>query len=344
MDSSHSTNKPLKELVLLVTSWTENDQVCEIINRKERLKDPRIAEHVTQHYLLKRDPLWCGLLLFNFRMVAHEGAIVTASSWSFILATAHLYNSLRQAGILHSRWRDMEHIVSMHRAENLYIGEPPKTFEACSKRFALAMGMSASNLARNRRSHIGESSGSKIRKLEMLAPVSWSFKSRLCDSDRGTGLGPSEIMQVLSKTFSRKGLADIKLDFTVDICRIVFGLSCAMQLEASELTFNHFEMHIMCWGLLRSVHKALRGNLPEWSELYRDHRDLPSLVLYLLTGAAKDEKVRVALGVDASSTPTNVMSRVAEVLEIFVAQSGDHAQRGLHERSVSLTEQKEAPT
>jgi hypothetical protein len=105
--------------------------------------------HVPPYDLLKRDPLWCGTLLYSFRVVAHESAITIANSWSCILAVAHLYNGFRQLGLLACRWEDMERIVSVHGAENLYVGAAPKTLPDCLKHFSLATGMRPSELAPN---------------------------------------------------------------------------------------------------------------------------------------------------------------------------------------------------
>lgn len=100
------------------------------------MEDPSIAAHITDFYLLEGGLLWCGLLLYNFRMVAHESAIIMANSWTFILATSHLYNSLRQTSMLRCEWDDMETIISMHRAENLFVGEC--LLVRCQPRFQIA--------------------------------------------------------------------------------------------------------------------------------------------------------------------------------------------------------------
>lgn len=45
-------------------TWTEGDGIHAIINRQQSVKDPSDAAHTPQLFLLQRDPLWCGLLLY----------------------------------------------------------------------------------------------------------------------------------------------------------------------------------------------------------------------------------------------------------------------------------------
>jgi len=287
--TKHSHNDvKLEELMNLVARWVERDNIRDLLDRENRMEDPSTVSHVTDFYLLERDPLWCGLLLYNFRMVAHEGAIITANSWTFILATSHLYNSLRQTKMLHCEWEDMESILSMHRAENLFVGNLPTSFVECMKRCALACGLPATYFARKSRPRRPQSSTGKVRKLRKLAPVSREFKRRFCDGNDRIDFGPMDLMNI----FHKSGLLS-----TAESSTLLSGISPAgvLQLlpfcihnEASELTFNHFEVHIACWKLLRRLHTLLRKDLLEWStEVYRDDRNLPSVVLWLLTEAAE---------------------------------------------------------
>ena len=97
-------DRVLRQVSEDITDWLEHDEVSAIIDRETRLVHADKAEPIPPNYHLERDPLWCGLLLYNFRMAAHEFAVVTANSWTFVIASAHLYNSLRQTEILRCEW------------------------------------------------------------------------------------------------------------------------------------------------------------------------------------------------------------------------------------------------
>ena len=116
-----------------VSRWTEQDIVRMLIDSARGPGDPSSTRDVPPYYLLKRDSLWCGMLLYSFRMVAHESAITMANSWSCILSVTHLYNSLLQADWLKCPWEGMEHVIAMHGADNLFVGAAPTTFPEFSK-------------------------------------------------------------------------------------------------------------------------------------------------------------------------------------------------------------------
>jgi hypothetical protein len=311
-------DKSLREVIDIVDRWVEHDRIRDLLDRENRMVDPRGASHVPEFYLLERDPLWCGLLLYNFRMVAHEGAILTANSWAFIQVTSHLYNSLRQTNMLRCTWDSMERIMSMHKTENLFVGSLPATFNDCFKRCALACGFSVTNLARNARLGGLKISPTKQRKLDMLAPVSWSFKKRFCDLDGRTNLGPTDVMETLRKSRLLNAGEQFKSLSRVSMDGILCLLGLHIHMETLEITFSHFEMHVACWKLLRQLHYNLRGSISEWStKIYRDDRHLPTLVLYLLTEAAQQEKVKTALGRPIVSVSVPNLSKAVELFEDF---------------------------
>ena len=305
----------LQQVVDLVESFVEKDYIREILNREERAVDPRIVAHIPEFYLLERDPLWCGLLLYKLRMLAHESAIINANSWTSIMATSHLYNSLRQGKVLRTMWDDMESIMSMHGAETLFIGSLPTTFIDCFKRCVIACGLSASIFAQNPRSRASKISTGKQRKLNTLASVSWTFKKRFCDFDGRTDLSPVDVLTSLQKSLLKNGVESARSLSKVSVDNILRLLCFQIHAETFEVTFNHFEMHITCWKLLRQLHHSLRNSTPEWpGELHQDARHLPALVPWLLCEAAEHEKMAAALGDSMSS---EVLPNLATAANIF---------------------------
>lgn len=309
----HDTS--LQQVVDLVESFVEKDYVRQILNREERAVDPGVVAHVPDFYLLERDPLWCGLLLYKFRMSAHEGAIINANSWTSIMATSHLYNSLRQGKVLRTRWDDMESIISMHGAEKLFIGSLPTTFIDCFKRCIIACGLSASVFARNPRSRDSKITTGKQRKLNTLASASWTFKKRFCDFDGRTDLSPEDVLTSLHKSLLMNSVESARLPSKVSVDSILRLLCFQIHAETFEVTFNHFEMHVTCWKLLRQLDHSLRNSPSEWpGELHQDDRQLPVLVPWLLGEAAEHEKMAAALGTSMSS---EVLPNLATAAKIF---------------------------
>jgi hypothetical protein len=248
-------------------------------------------------------------------MSAHEGAIINANSWKSIMAASHLYNSLRQGKVLRNTWDDMESIISMHGVENLFIGSLPTTFIDCFKRCVIACGLSASVFARNPRSRDSRITTGKQRKLDTLAPVSWTFKKRFCDFDGRTDLSPVNVLTSLHKSLLMDGVKFERSLSKASVDTILRLLCFQIHVETFEVTFNHFEMHITCWKLLQQLYHSLRSSPSEWpGELHQDDRQLPAVVPWLLSEAAEHEKMAAALGTGVCS---EVLPNLATAAKIF---------------------------
>jgi len=312
-DFSREQDAILSNIVGLVRQWTERDVVSILINRDGRFGDTSVARnHIPPYYLLERDPVWCGTLLYSFRMVAHEAAITMATSWHLILATAHLYNSLRQSNLLTCQWEDMERVISMHGPGNLFVGAAPTTFGDCLKRFSIAAGMRASEFAPNHHRKEASTSYLKRRHLKQLTPVSSLFAGRYCHADGRTNLGPNDVIKVLRQKASEESADVYQMSSGDDICDIIEKLRLAIEHETTQMTFNHFEMHIFCSKMLRQLHVTLGAHISNWSERYRDDRNLFGIVLALLLDATKGYPV---------------IFKAGELMASFVAENGDVAQR-----------------
>jgi hypothetical protein len=327
-------DETLRKVSDVLTIWTERDQVCVILGQR--------AHYMPPFYHLERDPLWCGMLLYNFRMVAHEGAILNANSSIFILATAHLYNSLRQAGTLPCEWPDMERIISMHRPGNLFVGDRPTTFANSFKNFNLAIGMSPVMLASNQRKRWSDVlRSSRPRKfLGNLAPTLWKFKPSICDGVTRCSLGPGDAKRFMRQTvLEEAGGQSTRFDSNNGAPFILELLYAVVHLETSEITFDHFEMHIVCWKLLRELHDVLGESLEGWSEVYRSNdRTLPSIVLWLFAELVEEERVGTDLRFGGLLASTDVLARVGEVVAGFIAREGGVAMKGMRgKHAVVLT-------
>jgi len=248
-------------------------------------------------------------------MVRVDLTIVTTNEWSFVLAAAHLYNSLRQSTLLTCDWDDMHLVLEMHGEDNLFVGKVPITFQDCAKHFTLAAGMPASAFARNKRQPESIFSRKNGRRLKKLAPVSRLFKGRYCDADGRTNLEPRDVIVALSQKATEEGDEIYHLKHSVDVCTLIVNLGLAIEDETLQVTFNHFEMHMLCWKLLRQLHVAFGPAFPDWSRECRDDRQLPTIVFEIMLAATQKR---------------SVASRASEIMADFVSQMDELAQRDLH--------------
>lgn len=308
-----SNDKTLEDVLELMDRYTTNDFVGAL--RKEMLADPDADQHIEDFYLLRRDPIWCGLLLYNFRMVAHEGALCRANSFMSILAVAHLYNAQKQAKLLDREWANMEHILAIH-CKDLFVGTLPPILKESSKNLLLAMGLSPTAFARNRRP------GSNIRikaprYLKHVAPLTWLFKARYCDNDGRIGLEPGHVVEAMRKAVISQGKAlnNHFMSQNLRIEKLLFGLLAVLNVETSLITFDYFQMHMTCWQLLCRLHHDLGTRITGWSEDYNEKgaRALPILVHYLLSDAPALEASGTNL-IDSVKLVKEMLESTEEVL------------------------------
>lgn len=72
-----------------------------------------------------------------------------------IATAAHLYNALQQNDYLGKKepivWKDMQYLLELHKAEDTFMGDRPRSIKDCTKRLALVQGVAPSTFARRRR-------------------------------------------------------------------------------------------------------------------------------------------------------------------------------------------------
>ena len=189
-----SNDQVLFQIVNLVKDWVETDAVEAA--RKSLVENLPPGE---PFMFLKNHPLYCGLLAYKIKILAQEASIVFVNAWGSVLYSAHLYNALRQERLIINAWPDMDSALLIHRTEDMFIGDFPKTTEDYFKRFCLTIGHSASMFAKNRRRSGVVASKAGPRALNGISPVSMMFKSRYCDNDGRTNLSLDDIEVILKK-------------------------------------------------------------------------------------------------------------------------------------------------
>lgn len=327
MGSQGPDDNFLQSLSYTIEDWVEHDQMDTIFARRRPLLYRSHLKELPPYYHFERDPLWCGLLLYKFRMWSHDCAIRSANSWTCIMATAHLYNSLRQTGVLRCEWPDMENLIMLHGAKNLFVGDLPTTFIGFVKNFSLSMGLPASMLARNARRRTSPLPCFKPRKfLGMLAPTMWKFKSGICEGDSRGVLGPGDVKEFMRKTVSEE-TGSRYFDAATDASSILQLLPLEINLETPEVTFDHFELHIVCWKLLRELHSTFDNSVPGWSEMYPNNKALSVNMLYLWGDLSHTDRVMAAEAVGEQLPSARIFEEAGKMVERLIAREGDVASK-----------------
>lgn len=296
-----SNDQGLFRILDLIKNWVNLDAVEDA--RTKLNKGSTFESPPTKPFLfLKSHPWYCGLLSYCIKASAQETSIIFVNAWGSILYSAHLYNALRQERLISNAWHDMDLALLMHRTEDMFIGDFPKTAADYFKRFSLAMGYSATIFAKNRRQAETVTSKSGPRKLNQLSPISGMFKTRYFGDESRTNLSPDDINTILEKHIEKDDDADLeesnertrpkikinvqppalsadetkifksqnrprktKMSATVGVrpIQVLNALLNAIQSEMLELTFDHFRLHTFSWCLLRNLKEELNGDLLE---------------------------------------------------------------------------------
>ncbi|KAF2647762.1 hypothetical protein K491DRAFT_549820, partial [Lophiostoma macrostomum CBS 122681] len=91
-------------------------------------------------YILKRNPLRCGLMKYDLYLNAQFTGYKFAAEGERVWAMAHLYVA---GGLLHPdapAWPDMEHVIWRQNPEWLFFGGKPKSLDEAHRKYRLGLG------------------------------------------------------------------------------------------------------------------------------------------------------------------------------------------------------------
>ncbi|KAI8210822.1 hypothetical protein K4K52_011657 [Colletotrichum sp. SAR 10_76] len=141
------------------------------------LKDPchqaklRISDtppqQVAEASFFRDSPYMSGLVVAYCRNYMKEAGIDLANFWATFVSTAHVYNAVKQLGLLREPWRDLEIALSRAGLESkLFTGPPPTDGKDFYRKYSLQLGFSAVNFANLHKKQAGkantDSAGTKI--------------------------------------------------------------------------------------------------------------------------------------------------------------------------------------
>ncbi|KAH8808304.1 hypothetical protein F5884DRAFT_364660 [Xylogone sp. PMI_703] len=272
-----------------------------------------ITEDELEAYCLqKRHPILCGLMTFRYNLTMEEVGLKAANSWGGIMATAHIYNMIRQEipekGLV---WEDMDSLIAIHTVENMFVGYLPKEPMAYLKHYGLATGAKPEMFARDYRGP--PLLNGKCRELVSRAEVSNIFHDRICFNMDTNILTMANMETVLSHVdmplpnitsqadhsrsafFSQMAIADqVRRTQTIMPLQILDSLCQRIHDEAFLLYFNYFSMHQRCMKILRALRDRLdREIIPAFPRLDIEEEDLanlPTLIFRKMLAYSEERK------------------------------------------------------
>ncbi|KAK4501974.1 hypothetical protein PRZ48_007784 [Zasmidium cellare] len=288
-------------------------------------------------FFLKNHPVLCGLWTYHMNTQLQELGITLCNAWGSVIYPAHFYNAARQSASLESDWKDMDYIIALHSPQRLFVGAPPTQPREYLKRFMLALGVSATNFARNRRtggrSLIVESKKGP-RGLKTTTPVKDIFHNRY-------GLGETAKLSTanLIAMLSVASKAERTNQPSVDLQALSQDLATQKQYsplqildivregvagEELHLIFDYFGLHQRCWKMLRTVQTHLHADLVKhFGEMYMEEEaQLPFVIGNLFEVVWGSDRIMEALRVEGGS---RMLHTAAGVLDRFLQDEENSA-------------------
>jgi hypothetical protein len=156
----------------------------------------------------KRNPILCGLLVFNIRMVLQLAGQSVVGAYGSAVYPIHLHNACQHSAGLDREWEDAEYIYQLHSLQRIFVGSPPTDPQDYHKRALLMFGASASNFAVNRRQGGKQQEVALSKKgprgLKTTTPVRETFQQRYI-GDKSAALNRGNIngMMAVAKKAQR---------------------------------------------------------------------------------------------------------------------------------------------
>ncbi|KAF3930952.1 hypothetical protein ABW19_dt0210223 [Dactylella cylindrospora] len=107
------------------------------------------GESREKHFLLRYDPVLCGLIMMKIKSELHLHSLRLANQDFTVFTCAHLYNTGLQAKLIQEKWQDMEDLISIFTPENsIFVGSRPTNAKECASRFHASIGFSVTARAK----------------------------------------------------------------------------------------------------------------------------------------------------------------------------------------------------
>ncbi|KAF7559900.1 hypothetical protein G7046_g4248 [Stylonectria norvegica] len=306
---------PERKDVLGVAMKWDKDPIFECRNKLFSL-DLLTGQRSPKHKFLRRNPIYCGLLIHHMRATFHTSGVDYATQTGALLVTSHLYQALRQEKLLadHLVWEDLETVWKMHGITTFFVGGPPTNREDYFRNYSLSIGLSASNWASNKRKGKPKMNYANRRQMKLTSRVSLMIALRLTPDGKRVPLSSDAIRKFLvdgrhhgmmdGRGHMRTDIENVAIAETPDPMSLsptglIRKLASDVHAEIPSITFDYFTLHDMAWALLKELRHEFMiypGMRAEILATLPQEFPLPLLAGYVFSSAAgrtgfrKDEK------------------------------------------------------
>ena len=191
------------------------------------------------NYLFTTNPIYCGLVSFSM-LTDFEASGIGLCNWhKSIWPTAHLYNALQQSTSISETWPEMEELIDLHM-DALFADHLPLSAYEFFIRFALALGLSASNFNRNARNRTNND------------------RARFRQGANGTKLKVTEMSRIFRQYFEKESSLEICLVKLDSLIRNPGPRASRKERDASKRPLTNLQFLAMLEANLPQVTQRLR--------------------------------------------------------------------------------------
>ncbi|KAL7760548.1 hypothetical protein ACKLNR_010638 [Fusarium oxysporum f. sp. zingiberi] len=268
---------------------------------------------------LRRNPIYCGLLIHHMRSMLHVNGIKAAAP---------------------SRaWEGLEEFWGYQSNPCFFVGNPSKDLEGYYKNYCLCLGTSLTHRAPNRRSAKPTEHKGIAPNMKFDGWVSLSLDNRICVDNPREPWTIATVGELLTEC-RKKAIMDGKGHIQEDLKQkakeanleavpkspsgLIEQLAQVVNSEIPRISFNFFTMHNIAWSLLTDLKRALTAGVgPEFLTYVHSEDQLPFVVATSPrrprgTGASMSESAAWEM-IGSSTSPqkpwTSFYTRVKETKE-----------------------------
>ncbi|KAK8237586.1 hypothetical protein HDK90DRAFT_464452 [Phyllosticta capitalensis] len=275
---NQSKNRPFTEIWEMVVRFIHNDDLRNTMLRSGN-------EAFEEHFILKNNPVFCGLFQYALQMRFHVVSIDFVNAYGVILATRHLYNTFKHEKLLSREWEDMRKLERLQRDQPAFKSKPPANKrDHWESYIALHTGDPSTRVPRSFYRMFQHETTLVQDGLKYQADLARLFMHRYCDGSGRVDFTPDELKKILLETatyeeakgvkrsvkvwgqkmymsgmmgkLERKempGRAQLIRRLTVPELLERFASSLDAETGLYELNFNYLHLHSICWGMLQSL-------------------------------------------------------------------------------------------
>ncbi|KAG5759355.1 hypothetical protein H9Q72_012525 [Fusarium xylarioides] len=308
-----------RQVLLAATRWNHDP----IFETNQSMMEFGAMAHSDDHeafQFLRRNPIYCGLLIHHMRSALHYYGVKTAAPSGGLMTTTQLYQALRQEGRIPQgqAWEDLEELWGYQGNPCFFVGNPPTDLEGYYKNYCLCLGTSLTNWAPNRRSANPTEHKGNAPNMKFDGWVSLSLDNRI-RVDNAREPWTTETVEEILTEGRKKAMMDGKgriqenlkqkateANVSTDISTqqsfakasqlpavpkfpsgLIEQLAQVINSEIPRISFNYFSMHNIAWSFLTDLKRALTAEVgPEFLNYVPSEDQLPFVVGYVFSTAS----------------------------------------------------------